>query len=132
MTQVYFECTDKSTLNVPVAQVFLYPPGMSIGKRLKELRTGAQLTQDALGELFRSEEKPEGLSKQAVAAWESDRNQLTSDQIILLCKHFRVSPDYLLLGKTDDEAELLTDYRGASERAKIAIRMAAKTSERGK
>lgn len=104
---------------------------MSIGKRLKELRIGAGLTQEGLGELFGTPEKPEGLSKQAVAAWESDRNQLTSDQIILLCEEFRVSPDYLLLGKTSDEIELLTDYRGASERAKVAIRMAAKTSERG-
>lgn len=104
---------------------------MSIGKRIKELRTGAGLTQDGLGELFRSEEKPEGLSKQAVAAWESDRNQLTADQIIFICKRFRISPDYLLLGRTDEEAELLTGYRGASDRAKIAIRMAAKTSERG-
>jgi transcriptional regulator with XRE-family HTH domain len=104
---------------------------MSIGKRLKELRLGANLTMDALGELFRSPEKPEGLTKQAVSAWESDRNQLTADQIIFLCKLFRVSPDYLLLGKTDEETELLTDYRGASQRAKVAIRMAAKTSERG-
>lgn len=103
---------------------------MTIGKRLKELREGANLTQDALGEFFRSAKKPDGLSKQAVSAWEDDRNQLTADQIIALCKLFKVSPDYLLLGKTDEETELLTDYRGASARAKVAIRMAAKTSER--
>jgi transcriptional regulator with XRE-family HTH domain len=130
MHSVYFECTDKSTLNVPTEGDFVYPPRMTIGKRLKELRTSANLTMDALGELFRSEEKPEGLSKQAVSAWESDRNQLTADQIIFLCKVFKISPDYLLLGKTDEETELLTDYRSASARAKVAIRMAAKTSER--
>lgn len=131
MNQVYFECTNKSTLNVPTGKYFDYASGMSIGKRLRELRIGANLTMDALGELFRSEEKPNGLSKQAVSAWEAERNQLTADQIIFLCKLFKVSPDYLLLGKTDHETELLTDYRGASERAKTAIRMAAKTSERG-
>jgi transcriptional regulator with XRE-family HTH domain len=130
MNPVYFECTNKSTLNLPAKETFLYSAGMSIGKRIKELRVGANLTLDALGELFRSPDKPEGLSKQAVNAWEADRNQLTADQIIFLCKLFKVSPDYLLLGKTDEEAELLTDYRGASPRAKAAIRMTAKTSER--
>ena len=131
MPSVYFECTEKSILNLPTSQGFLYPAGMSIGKRLRELREVAGLNQDAIGELFRSEEKPDGLGKQAVSAWENDRNQLTADQIILLCQFFKVSPDYLLLGKTDEEAELLTYYRGASREAKAAIRMVAKTSARG-
>lgn len=104
---------------------------MTIGKRLKELRLGKNLTMDALGELFRSKEKPEGLSKQAVSAWEAERNQLTAEQIIFLCKLYGVSADYLLFGMADDEVELLADYRAASARAKVAIRMAAKTSERG-
>jgi transcriptional regulator with XRE-family HTH domain len=131
MNSVYFECTNKSILNVPAAENFLYPARMTIGTRIRELREGAGLTQDDLAALFRSEKKPDGLSKQAVSAWEDDRNTINSDQIILLCRHFRVSPDYLLLGTTSDEIELLTDYRGASQRAKVAIRMAAKTSERG-
>lgn len=104
---------------------------MTIGKRLKELRLAKSLTQDGLGELFRTEEKPEGLSKQAIAAWEAERNQLTADQIMFLCKLYGVSADYLLFGTEDEEIELLTNYRAASARAKIAIRMAAKTSERG-
>lgn len=130
MQRVYFECTEKSTLNVPTQSDFLYPAGMTIGTRIKELREGAGMTQDDLAALFRSPKKPDGLSKQAVSAWEDDRNTINSDQIILLCQHFRISPDYLLLGTTSEEIELLTDYRGASQRAKVAIRMAAKTSER--
>lgn len=130
MHQVYSECTFRSTQNRPLARNILYSPRMTIGKRLKELRQGAGLTQEALGELFGTPEKPEGFGKATVSAWEQDRNQLTASQIILICKRFRVSPDYLLLGTTTDEIELLTDYRGASERAKTAIRMAAKTSER--
>lgn len=72
---------------------------MTIGKRIKQLRQSKGLTMDALGEMFISAEKPEGLTKQTVSAWEADRNQLTAQQIQRICEIFDISADYLLFGK---------------------------------
>jgi transcriptional regulator with XRE-family HTH domain len=71
----------------------------TIGERLRELREATGLTLEQLGARFAIGEK-EGKTKQAVAAWEKGRNQLTADQIILLCKLFGTSADYLLFGST--------------------------------
>ena len=78
---------------------------MTIGTRIRKLRTDAGMTMDALGELFSSEEKPLGITKQAISAWESDRNQLTADQIIRICNLFKVRPEYLLFGDESRKGE---------------------------
>lgn len=72
---------------------------MTIGKRIKQLRQSKGLTMDALGEMFISVEKPEGLTKQTVSAWESGRNQLTAPQIHRICEIFGITADFLIFGK---------------------------------
>lgn len=71
----------------------------TIGKRLKALRNAANLTMDAVGEHLRSKDKPDGVTKQTISAWEADRNQIGADQLLRLCKLYKVSADYVLTGK---------------------------------
>ena len=80
------------------------------------------MTMDALGELFSSEEKPLGITKQAISAWESDRNQLTADQIIRICNLFKVRPEYLLFGdESRKEEDRPVDRQTAAEDMMILI-----------
>ena len=66
--------------------------------RLRELRTAAGLSQEALGQKI-------GVSGQAISHLESGKRKLTSDMAKRLADFFNVSTDYLLY--TDD-----TRFRG--------------------
>jgi len=122
---------------------------MTIGKRIKQLRLAADMTMDGLGALMRSEEKPDGLTKQTVSAWESSRNQLNVDQALRLCEIFKVSIGWLLTGDnslsearqhtrdainlvslTDHELEIISVYRQTSYESRIVIDSTIRTSPR--
>ena len=64
----------------------------TINKRIKLLRKNAGLNQSQLGELL-------GIKQRAVSMIESGVNQPTVKQIEILCNHFGVSSDYLILGR---------------------------------
>lgn len=83
------------------------------------MREDAELSQDKLGEMMTTPDKPDGVLKATVSSWENDRNQVSASQIIQLCEIFRVSPGYLLFGKEslssntariDEIAKLITTY----------------------
>lgn len=124
---------------------------MTIGTRIKTLRISAGMTMDALGEMFRTGEKPDGLTKQAVSAWEKNRNQLTADQILRMCEIFNVSVGWLMTGAeerpgakatsdedvarnldylTDKEKEIVTAYRETDEAHKTIFESAAEEAPR--
>jgi transcriptional regulator with XRE-family HTH domain len=117
MKQVYSACTDKSTLNLPTSKFYVYPAGMdTLGKRLKALRKKANMTMDAVGELLRSKDKPDGVPKQTVSAWESDRNQVGSDTLLRLCGIYKVTADYLLTGKDCTFSKETLDFANRFEK----------------
>ncbi len=58
-------------------------------ERLKELREETKLTQDKLAELTK-------ISQSAISKYELNLQKPTSDVIIILCKFFKVSADYIL------------------------------------
>ena len=60
-----------------------------IGKRIKELRTDAKITQKRLGEMLNK-------SSTAVASWEQGLSEPCVNDLRLLCSIFDVSADYLL------------------------------------
>lgn len=57
--------------------------------RLKELREENKLSALALGKII-------GVSDSAICNWENDINDIKSEYLIRLAKHFGVSTDYLL------------------------------------
>lgn len=61
----------------------------TIGKRIKEIRTEAELTQAQFGEKL-------SVSQDNVSLWEKGKGMPTVDCVILICKIFGVSADYLL------------------------------------
>lgn len=65
----------------------------SIGKKIKELREEAKITQKVLGNKV-------GKSPTAVASWEQGLSEPCVNDIRTLCTIFDVSADYLL-GLTD-------------------------------
>jgi transcriptional regulator with XRE-family HTH domain len=94
---------------------------MTKGKRIKELRIAANMTQEQLGSRFVTDERPDGFGKQTIAAWESDRNDVGSENLAQLCQIFHVTADYLLFGSplpaaepaevpADELARLVTSY----------------------
>ena len=58
-------------------------------ERLKELRTEKDLSYDKLSKLV-------GLSHASLCRWENNEADITSDNLIILAKFFKVSTDYLL------------------------------------
>lgn len=66
---------------------------MIIGKRIKELRLEARISQQTLA-------KAVGVDKRAVIFWEQEINEPKATYILRLAKYFNVSADYLL-GITD-------------------------------
>lgn len=73
---------------------FLYPDGMSIGTRLRQLRTSRSLSQDKLGELC-------GVTKGMVSQWELNIVTPPTDRLLELHKHLKFSFDWLLNGEDD-------------------------------
>ncbi len=67
-----------------------------IGKRLLDLRTDADLTQQQLADIL-------CINKHSISAYENEKSEPPDAVKIALAKHFGVSVDYLL-GVTDDAA----------------------------
>lgn len=67
---------------------------MSIGTRLRQLRTSRSLSQDKLGELC-------GVTKGMVSQWELNIVTPPTDRLIELHKHLNFSFDWLLNGEDD-------------------------------
>lgn len=61
---------------------------MSVGERIKELRIAKHMTQQQLADKCH-------VSKQSVCIWESDKQGVKNDNLVLLCDIFNVSMDYL-------------------------------------
>ena len=62
--------------------------------RVNQLRKGAGLTQQQLGEVL-------GLTHKSISMLESGGRSTTIDKLVLLAEYFHVSTDYLV-GITDD------------------------------
>ena len=61
----------------------------SIGERIKELRRDYNLSQAKLGDLLL-------VSQDTISLWENNKALPNTEYIILLCKMFDISADYLL------------------------------------
>lgn len=72
---------------------------VSVGNRLRELRKEKGVSQDDLARLL-------NINKTTVSNYESDRRNLSVENITTLCKYFNVTADYLL-GITDKR--IITD-----------------------
>ena len=57
--------------------------------RLLKLRKDHGMTQSEFGAIL-------GVSMHAVSKWENGVNDMTSQQVYVLCKHFGISADWLL------------------------------------
>ena len=114
-SQLKIDVTKKYSCNVAF---------MKIGDRIKKMREEAGMTMDQLGDKMRVGTKKEtGFTKQAVSAWESGRNELTSEQIKMLCQLFHVTADYLIFG---------TKHEYSSETVKFANKYEKLTPEQRK
>ncbi len=60
-----------------------------IGERIKELRAEYDLSQAKLGDLLM-------VSQDTISLWENNKALPNTEYVILLCKIFDVSADYLL------------------------------------
>lgn len=58
-------------------------------ERLKELRTEKNLS-------FKALSKEVGISSAALCRWENEKADIASDYLLILCKYFKVSADYLI------------------------------------
>ncbi len=71
---------------------------MSRGQRIQKLRADNSLSQEAFASIL-------GVSRQSVSKWEQDKAFPDMDKLALLCKHFGVSCDWLILGEEILEEE---------------------------
>lgn len=74
----------------PLGLALLYPAGMSIGTRLRQLRESKGWNQDELGERMGN------VSKRMVSQWENDQGTPTTERLLLLREHIDFSFDWLL------------------------------------
>lgn len=86
-------------------------PG-TVGDRIREARVTLGLTQSALADAV-------GVSRSAVAQWETDRAGQLRDHLGRIASVLEVSTEFLLIGRdgqaqTGDELALLRLYRAAS------------------
>lgn len=72
---------------------------MDIGRRIMELRKKQGITQEQLADTL-------GTTRQAVSKWESGKSTPDVDIVIAMGSLFRVSIDYLLLGKEDAPVQI--------------------------
>lgn len=87
---------------------------MTVGERIKELRTARHMTQEELA-------KRAHVTKQAVSMWESDKSALSLTSSQMLCDIFNVNMDYLM-GRlpmttrfvSTEEMRILDAYRNLS------------------
>lgn len=71
---------------------------MNYVNRIKALREDRDLKQSEVGKIL-------GKSQQGYAHLENEKARFTIDDLILLCKFYNVSPEYIL-GFTDIQKEL--------------------------
>ena len=64
------------------------------GQRLREIRTNNHETQKDLADFL-------GVAKNSISEIENGKRTTTAEKIALICRHYRVSFDYLL-GLSDD------------------------------
>jgi transcriptional regulator with XRE-family HTH domain len=88
------------------------PAAVTIGSRIRDVRREHGWTQQDLAESV-------GVSRSAVAQWETDRAGQVRDNLSRIAEALGVSPEYLLIGRepqasTSDELALLRLYREAS------------------
>ncbi|MEC0248877.1 helix-turn-helix transcriptional regulator [Paenibacillus chitinolyticus] len=92
---------------------------MTIGERIKDLRTKKNLGQEELAKLL-------GIQRSAVSQYETDRNVPPTNIVIKLSEIFNVSTDYILAvspdkdsnlnGLTDEEKEMFKRFVYEAER----------------
>ncbi len=68
----------------------------TIGARIKECRKAMGLSQEALAELLY-------MKKNTICRYENDEHDIPSSNIVALAKALNTTPDYLLLGKTEED-----------------------------
>ena len=68
---------------------------MTIGNRIKTLRTEKKLSQECMAEKL-------SVSRQAVSKWESGASSPSTDNLIALTELFGVSVDHLVSGEKED------------------------------
>lgn len=71
---------------------------MTQGERVRELRNSLNLTLEKFGEKL-------GIKKGAVSAIETNRNSLTDQTALLICREYNVNYDWLMEG----EGEMFSD-----------------------
>ena len=96
----------------------------TLGKRIKRLRKGINLTQTQLAEKC-------NLSKGTVAMWEVDKRGISTDVLIQLSELFQVSLDYLIHGRESkyckfEAANMVETKRIISEVDKAKLDIAIK------
>ena len=60
-----------------------------ISKRLKELRAEKKLS-------FKALSKEVGISAAALCRWENNQADVASDYLLILCRYYNVTADYLI------------------------------------
>ncbi len=89
----------------------------NITKRIKGLLDRNKINGVQLGLML-------GLRKSPLTDWKNSKSKPTLEQIVIICKNFSVSSDYILFGKKDytefttDELEMLDNYRHLDTRGK--------------
>lgn len=66
---------------------------MSLGSRIRKLRTNKKMTQEELGKVL-------GVSKVSVSGYENDTRQPDNAALVKIAEYFGVSTDYLLGNKS--------------------------------
>ena len=69
-----------------------------MNERLKQARTNLQLSQEAVAEQL-------GITRTVMAAIESGKRQITTDELVKLCEIYGVTADELLYGNVSEESE---------------------------
>jgi transcriptional regulator with XRE-family HTH domain len=100
----------------------------TIGARIRDVRREHGWTQQDLAESV-------GVSRSAVAQWETDRAGQVRDNLSRIAEALGVSPEFLLIGRepqanTSDELALLRLYREASpEDRQLLLRTARRLAK---
>lgn len=118
-----------------------YLAAMQLGKRLKYAREKREMTQEQLSAAASTETLP--VSQASISALEG-RNSKSTTALFALARALRINPEWLQTGQGDsglesyawrpapteaapDEAELLRDYRKASDGWKLTMRLMGRT-----
>ena len=68
----------------------------TVGSRIRECRKALGLSQEALAELLY-------MKKNTISRYENDEHDIPSSNIVALAEALETTPDYLLLGKTEED-----------------------------